>query len=189
VRSLSLVLLFVATASASAAAAERYRIDPEHTTVLFMTEHYGLSRMIGRFNRIEGNFVLDRENPSASSVAFGIDAGSIDTNHSERDAHLRSPDFFNVAEFPHMIFRSTEIEVTGPDTARVTGDFTLLGVTRPVTMAVTFNGTRQDPFDPGITRAGFSARGTLRRSDFGMTYELDLIGDTVDLVVETEGTR
>src|SRR3546814_10546119 len=149
-------------------------IDPEHTTAVFMVNHLGYSNMIGRFNEVSGSFTFDENAPEAASVTLKVATDSVDTNHQRRDDHLRSPDFFNVQEFPEMTFESTKVETTGDRTGRVTGDLTLLGVTRPVTLDVTFNKVAPHPLPPydEVLTAGFSVRGSIRRSEFGMKYAL-----------------
>ncbi len=173
------ILLAATLALVPAARSESavYEVDPVHTSVYFKVSHLGFSSLFGRFNAVRGSAVFDPDDPEAGSLDLTIDAASIDTKHEERDEHLRSPDFFNAGEFPQMTFRSTRIEATGDSRARVTGDFTLLGVTRPLTMDVTYNGMGPYPFVTGQIRIGFSATGSLRRSDFGMTYALDQIGE------------
>jgi len=178
-------------AAAAAGASETFKIDAEHASVGFAVSHLGYSNMMGRFGTVAGSFVLNEANPAASSVAVEIDAASIDTNHAKRDAHLKSPDFFNVAEFPTLTFKSTRIEPTGEKTAKVTGELTLLGVTKPVVLDVTFNRKAPHPLPQykGVLVAGFSATGTLKRSDFGMSYALPGVGDEVRLFLEIEGHK
>ena len=166
-----------------------YQIDPGHTGLYFQVNHVGYSNMFGRFNSMSGTVVFDPDDPAAGKLTMSIDAGSIDTNHQARDDHLRSPDFFNTGEFPEITFTSTAIEVTGENTGKITGDFTLLGVTNPVTMDVTFNQIAPYPFVEGQTRVGFSATGSLNRADFGMTYGSGGIGDEITLYVEVEAFR
>lgn len=181
--------LSLASIAPAAAESATYQIDPGHTGLYFQVDHVGYSNMFGRFNKMSGTMVFDPENPATGRLEMTIDAASIDTNHQARDDHLRSPDFFNASEFPDITFTSTAIEVTGDNTGRVTGDFTLLGVTKPVTMDVTFNQIAPYPFAEGQTRIGFSATGSLDRTDFGMTYGGGNIGDDIKLYVEVEAFR
>jgi polyisoprenoid-binding protein YceI len=160
-----------------------------HTGVTFKVSHLGFSSLFGRFNAVRGSVVFDPDAPEAGGIELAIDAASLDTNHEERDEHLRSPDFFNAREFPRITFRSTRIEATDERRARVTGDLTLLGVTRPLTFEVTYNRTGPYPFVSGQIRTGFSATVRVRRSDFGMTYALDNVGDEVTLFIEVEAFR
>ena len=183
---LAATLTLVPPASAESAV---YEVDPVHTSVYFKIDHLGFSSLFGRFNSVGGSVVFDPDHPEAGGVELTIEAASVDTKHEERDEHLRSPDFFNAREFPLITFRSTRIEATGDSRALVTGDFTLLGVTRPVTMEVTYNAMGPYPFVSGQIRTGFSATGSVLRSDFGMTYALDTIGDEVTLFIEVEAFR
>ena len=166
-----------------------YEIDPGHTGLYFQVNHVGYTNMFGRFNEMSGTVVFDPDDPTSGSLELTIEANSVDTNHGERDDHLRSPDFFNTGEFPEITFTSTAIEVTGENTGTVTGDFTMLGVTNPVTMDVTFNQIAPYPFVEGQTRVGFSATGLLNRTDFGMTFGSGGIGDEITLYVEVEAFR
>jgi polyisoprenoid-binding protein YceI len=172
-----------------AQAADKYLLDPSHTTVMFGVSHLGFSKQLGRFNKVEGAFTLDEAAPEKSSVVVTIDAASIDTNDAKRDEHLRGKDFFEVTAFPQLLYKSTSVEKTGENTATVTGDLTLHGVTRPVPLSVTLTKAGPHPVDQTKIMAGFSARGTLKRSDFGMTYGLPVLGDEVELIIETEAIK
>lgn len=172
-----------------AQAADKYLLDPSHTTVMFGVSHLGFSKHLGRFNKVEGAFTLDAAAPEKSSVAVTIDAASIDTNDAKRDEHLRNKDFFDVATYPTLTYKSTAVKKTGENTATVTGDLTLHGVTKPVTLEVTLAKAGPHPVDNTKIMAGFSARGTLKRSDFGMTYGLPVLGDEVELIIETEAIK
>lgn len=180
-----------AGAAGSASAADVYRLDPGHTDIVFRVSHFGFSDTIGRFNEAEGTITMDDADIGSSSIELSIDAASIDTNHAERDAHLRSPDFFNVEEYPTITFESTAIEPTGDDTAEVTGDLTMHGVTRPVTFDVTLNKVAAHPVPSydGVMTAGFSARGSLKRSDFGIDTFVPAVGDEVEIILEIEALR
>lgn len=175
--------------SFSASAADRYVIDRDHTNIAFLIDHLGYSQMLGQFQDFDGEFTFDGSSTNEAAVHLTIDAASIDTDLKSRDNDLRSPSFFSVQEFPEITFTSTSIEPTGEKTAKLTGDLTMLGVTRPLTLDVTFNRAAPWPYDPNRYVAGFSARGTLNRSDFGMKYELPAIGDEVQLIIEVEGIR
>jgi polyisoprenoid-binding protein YceI len=175
--------------------ADDYVIDPGHTSIHFRIGHFQFSRVQGRFNRISGTFSFDPAKPEASKVHVVVDVGSIDTNHKARDNHLRDPTYFNVKRFPKAVFRSTRIEVTGARTGRLTGDLTLLGVTLPVTLEVTFNGIARHPLGKtfaryrGIIVAGFSARTTIDRGRFGLIHGRGEKGDLAELFIEVEGWR
>ena len=133
----ALVLL---TAPVAARAVDTYAFDPEHTWIGFSIPHSGWANALGKFATATGEITIDRDDLSKSSVTVRIDVASIDTNLEQRDRHLLNPDFFNSVEFPTMDFASTAVEVTGDNAAKVTGDLTLIGVTKPVTLDVTFNG-------------------------------------------------
>ena len=178
-----------ATAAVPARAELReYSFDPAHTSVLFLVDHFGFSRVVGRFGDVQGTLRYDPEQVEASSVEAVVQTGSIDTANGDRDEHLRSPDFFNAAEFPTMEFRSETVEKTGDQSARVQGTLSLLGATRPISLYVTFNkaGPHPLPDRAGVNVAGFSARSALRRSEFGMTGFLPSLGDEVEIWLEIE---
>ena len=174
--------------SPARAAPDTYDFDPLHTQILFFVNHLGFSNSHGEFLGFDGSFVFDQADPTASSVDVDIKTDSLNMNDERWDEHLKGPDFFNVAEFPDMKFKSTKIEVTGEKTGKITGDLTLLGVTKPVTLDVTFNKAGPHPFN-GKHEAGFSATGVLKRSDWGMSYGLPMVGDDVTLHIEVEGIR
>ncbi len=163
-----------------------YQIDESHVHAMFKVSHLGFSETIGGFDKISGTFTLDAENPSNSSVNVTIDTASIDSGWDARDDHLRNADFFNVEEYPEMTFVSTSVEPTGDNTATVTGDLTMLGETHPVTLDVTLNGAGAHPFS-GKYIAGFSATGTLDRTQWGMDYGAPAVGSEVELTITAEG--
>ncbi len=185
--SLFAAALLAGTGIATAAPAD-YTLDPSHTSVVFVINHLGFSNVYGRFDEVAGTLRFDPEALAAASVTATIKTGSLDTNHAKREEHLKSPDFFNAAAFPEMTFTSTGIEKTGDRTGKVTGTLTLLGVSKPVVLDVTFNKAGVSPITKKET-AGFSARGSLKRSDFGMTTFLPAIADRVDIMIETEAVK
>ena len=177
----------VLTGTASAEQ-ERYVFDKDHTNILFFVSHLGFSMMMGKFHEYDGEFIFDREDPTRSSVEVTIATASIDTDHDGLNEHLRTADFFDSATYPTMTFKSTTIERTGVNTALITGDFTMLGVTQPVTLDVTFNKADVHPVNEKYI-AGFSGGTTIKRSDHGMTYLVPAIGDEVKVMLEVEGIR
>jgi polyisoprenoid-binding protein YceI len=188
--------LFAATAAfalsaglqgAVSARAADYTIDPSHTHILFMVNHLGLSNMIGLFTDMAGTFSFDAANIQASKVKVTIKTGSLSTQFGPRDADLKGADWFNVTEFPEMTFTGASFSKTDDHTGTITGNLTLLGVTKPVTLHVTFNNAGLRASDKKQA-AGFSATGKIRRSDFGMKTFIPYIGDEVSLIIETEGT-
>lgn len=169
------------------APAPKYVFDKVHTQIFFTVNHAGFSNSTGKFLDFDGGFSLDTTKPENSSVDVTIKTASINMDDEKWDTHLKGNDFFNVEKFPDMTFKSTKVEVSGENMANVTGDLTLLGVTKPVTLAVKLNQAGKHPFS-GKDAAGFSITGTLKRSDFGMVYGLPAVGDDVQLRIEVEGS-
>ena len=181
----SLVVLF-AVSSLSAAMAENYTIDAAHSAVNFKISHLGLSWVHGRFDEVAGRFTVDAAEPASSSFAMTIEAKSVDTNNQKRDEHLRSPDFFDVKQFPSITFTSTAVKPTKGG-YEVRGDLTMHGVTRPMTFNLV--GGRKADFPKGVHRTGFSTELFVKRSDFGITKFADALGDKVYIEISFEGTR
>ncbi len=165
--------------------------DPEHTYITFFVSHLGLADVAGMFLESSGSFRYDEENKQLASLQITIKTDSVFTNHQKRDEHLRSADFLNSSEFPEMTFVATKAEKLSDSTGKITGDLTLLGVTKPVTLDVTLNGSGNYPFGDGHYAIGVHATGSFKRSDFGMSYGVDgnLVGDEVKLVIGFEGIR
>ncbi len=173
--------------SAPAAEAADYSIDSAHSFVQFKISHVGVSWMIGTFETVSGNFTYDPEaGPEAQSIAVEIDTASVDTNHAERDKHLRSSDFLSVDEFPTATFVSTGYEGDA-EGGVMTGDLTLHGVTMPIAIAVKRVGEGKDPW--GGYRAGFEGSVTIARKDYGMGYNLGPASETMELSLFIEGVR
>ena len=174
-----------------AAALERFAIDKAHSSFVFSVNHLGFSNVFGRFADFVGEFAFDPANIGANTVKVSIKSASIDTLHQRRDDHLRSPDFFNAKEFPEVVFVSTKVEKTGEKTGKVFGELTMLGVTKPVTLDVTFNRMAEHPLPAynKVLTAGFSARTVIKRSDWGMKYGTPNLGDEVTLYFEVEGAK
>ena len=188
---LFLFAIFVSLAAAlPAKAADTYAFDVEgkHIYAGFEISHLGFSIMHGRFDTFDGSIEYDAANPSASKVKVVIDAGSINTNHAKRDGHLKSPDFFNVGEFPEITFVSTSVVSGEEGMAKVTGDLTMLGVTKSITLDAKLIKAGPHPFNKKPI-AAWSARGTIKRSDFGMKYGLPAIGDEVKLLLDVEAYK
>ena len=178
-------VLFVALASPASAA--EYKIDPGHSFINFRTKHLGFSWLVGRFNRFEGTMNYDPSaGPDAQNISLTIDAASLDTNHAERDKHLRNRDFFNVGEHPTITFKSTAYS-GDKNGGALTGDLTLLGVTKSISFAVRLVGEGEDPW--GGYRAGFEGAYTLVRKDFGMNYKLGPAARTVEIELLIEAIR
>ncbi len=183
-------LLFAAALIAAGAAHAEpvtYTLDPAHTQVGFTIDRFGFNRVLGRFDDISGELVLDEANPANSSVRVTIQIASISSGHATRDEHLREERWLNAAQFPTMEFRSTNVQLTGERTAIVTGDLTLLGQTHPVTLNVTLNNIGPNPVNQRRI-AGFSATGTLTRSTWGSATAQGRIGDEVQISIEALAT-
>lgn len=170
-------------------AADTYQIDTSHTYLGFEINHLGFSTTYGRFSDVSGTINLDEENPEASSVDVKIVPASVYTGHEERDEHLRGEDFFNVEEFPDMSFKSTSIERTGEETGKITGDLTMHGVTKPVTLDTTFTMKGDYPMQEGMKAVGFNATTSLKRSDFGIDKYVPMVGDEVTITISLEAQR
>lgn len=198
-KALALVMIASPALAAPGAApqppAGAYILDKTHTSVTFRVNHLGFSRYTARFSSIDGRLKFDPAAPAAMSVEATIDPLSLELNAPPKGFHdeLTGKAWFNAAAFPAITFRSTKVEVTGANTARVTGDFSLHGVTKPVTLEVTYNGGwPPNSFDPGGARIGFSAHGAFKRSAFGMGMGIPApgstmgVGDDVEVMIETE---
>lgn len=188
--------LFAAAALSLLAAlpmqAETFAIDASHSEVGFQVRHL-VSQTRGRFNDFAGTIDLDPKNLANSSVDFKIKATSIDTNVADRDKHLRGADFFDVEKYPEITFKSRSIKAAGNDTYNVTGTLTMHGVSKDITLPVTYLGQAKDPW--GNTRAGFEAATTLNRKDFGIVWNkaLDaggaMLGDDVKISINLETVK
>ena len=165
-----------------------YRLDPEHASLLFKLDHFGFSELVGRFDRFDASLDFDAKQPEAARLTVVIDPASIDLNLPKFEQDLRGPDWFEVSRFPQARFESREIQITGEQTGKVTGDLTLHGVTAPVTLDVTFNGGA-DSLLTGRYTLGFAAAGTLARSTFGLGAYAPAIGDEVLLEIHAEFLR
>ena len=170
---------------------QSFKLDPQHTNVMWGVSHFGYSKMIGRFNAIEGSFTLDEQNVGNSKVEVSIKTDSVDTKVAQLDTHLKSPDFFNAAAHPAITFKSTSASKTGEKSGKLTGDLMINGVTKPITLDVAFNKLAPHPVPAmkGVLNAGFSATGELNRHDFNVSYGRGAIGDEVTLWIEAEGQK
>jgi len=166
-----------------------WAIDPVHSEVGFTVRHMMVSKVRGKFTNFSGEFVTATD-PLGSSVTATVELASIDTGNGDRDNHIRSADFFNVDEHPTMTFRSTGVRANG-DGFALDGELTLKGVTRPLTLDIELGGFGPDPF--GGVRAGFTAVGEIKRSDFGVDFNAVMetggvvVGDKITLLLEIEG--
>ncbi|MBV2204447.1 MAG: YceI family protein [Pseudomonas sp.] len=174
---------------AGQAMAADYVIDKQgqHAFVNFKISHLGYSWLWGTFKDFDGTFSFDAAQPEASKVSVTLKTASLDSNHAERDKHLRSEDFLNVSKHPTATFESTSVKSTGEGTADITGTLTLNGVTKPVVIAAKFLGEGDDPW--GGYRAGFEGSTTLKLKDFDIKMDLGPASQTVDLIISVEGVR
>ena len=184
-------------AAVSPAAAETFKVDITHSSFVFSANHIGYTNVFGLFRDWEGEFTFDQKAPDQAKVKITVKADSVDTNDRRlqanggirgRDEHLRSADFFNAKEFPTFTFESTKVEKTGEKTGKLHGNITLLGVTKPVVFDVTFNKVAPHPVPAykGVLTAGFTIRGTIKRTDWGMKTAVPAISDDVTLYIEIE---
>lgn len=170
-----------------------WSIDPSHTLVEFGVKHMMVTTVKGRFTGVEGTIVVNEENPAESRTDVTIDAASITTGNEQRDAHLRSADFLDAEEFPAITFTSTAVRPTSATTFEVTGDLTIRGTTRPVTLDVELNGRGTSPYGQEV--AGLSATTTINRQDFGLNWNVALeaggvlVGPTAKIAIELEAIR
>ncbi len=174
--------------------AASWEADPAHSSIGFAVRHMMISTVRGQFHTFAVKGSGDPANPTAATVEATIDTASVDTDNEKRDAHLKSPDFFDVAKFPTMTFKSTKIEAAGPGKAKVTGDLTLHGVTKPVVLMV--EGPTAAIKDPmGNTKVGVTATTRLNRKDFGIAWQKTLdggglmIGEDVDVTIDVEAVK
>ncbi|MFJ8824556.1 YceI family protein [Streptomyces sp. NPDC102467] len=149
-----------------------YTVDPAHTTLGFVARHAMVTNVKGAFSDFTGELHLDGEDPAKSSASFDVQMASIDTGNADRDGHLKSADFFKTDEFPTMTFRSTSVEALGGDDYRITGDLSILGTTKPLTIDLEYNGSAKDPF--GNERAGFEGKAEILRSAWGLSWNAAL---------------
>lgn len=175
------------TADPAAVPAGTYTVDNTHATVLGKTMHLGFSVNTVRFDTINGSVTYDPAKPEASTADITIDTTTLNSGFTPRDNHLKGAQFFNVAAFPNATFKADKLVKTGADTADLPGQLTLLGVTRPVTLKVKFNGFGKGM--DGQPRIGFAATGAIKRSDFGMKAFVPAVGDDIALEVDLELAR
>ena len=180
---MTFITLAAATSQANAVAMDQYKLDASHTGIVFRVKHLTTSYTYGRFNDPTGQFTIGGDQ---SSFEFTVKTASIDTGDKKRDDHLRSPDFFNAKQFPVITFKSTNVEPT-TDGYRVTGDLSLHGVTKSITVNLQKMGEGKDPW--GNYRMGFSTELTIKRSDYGMTNMPKAVGDEILLMISFEGLK
>ena len=181
------------TSPATVSATGTYTIDPTHSRIGFVARHAMVTKVRGSFNDFTGSGYFDAENPAASHLELTVEAASIDTRNADRDGHLRSNDFFDMETYPQITFVSTAVEKVDDSTFRVTGDLTVKGVTKPVTVDFDYEGTATDPF--GNNRLGLDGRVVINRKDWGVTWNAPLetggvlVGEKVTLEFEVSAIR
>ncbi len=165
-----------------------YVVEPSHTRVLFSVSHLGFTTWYGDFSHASGAAKIDPAHPAASSVQVSVPIGSVETTNKTLDGELKGADWFDAAKYPTMTFTSRQITVTGPNQGEIVGDLTLHGVTKPVTLRVKFHGAGLNPLSHAYT-TGFDATGEIRRSDFGVTKYVPMVGDEVSLIISAAFER
>lgn len=168
----------------------QWQFDPVHSSVNFSVRHMVISKVRGRFTQWSGSLEFDENQPQAAKLEVRIQTASVDTHEAQRDAHLKSADFFHAEKHPEMVYRSTGVAVQDKHHFLLHGDLTLHGVTRPVDLEVEYAGQGKDPW--GGRRAGFTATGSINRKNFGLTYNQTLetggvlVGETIEIALEIE---
>ena len=185
-----MLLLFSSTIVANE---NNYVIDDSHFSIGFLVEHAGYAKTLGLFKQIEGKYTYDQSLNLVKDLVMTINTDSVFTNHDKRDAHLRSPDFLDVEKFPIMTFMVDEYDLSKTP-GKLKGKFTLLGVTKDVVLDFNINKVAEYPFRVGLSKPivmGVSARASLNRSDYGMSYGVDknLVGDEIELIIEFEARQ
>ena len=180
-----LALPFSVSAELSDVPSGKYTLDSSHGYITFTYSHLGFSNPRVGFNRFDTELELDNSNPENSTVEVTIDASSIDSRVAEFNDHLNGSNFFNTAEYPTITFKSTQVEATGENTFDVTGDLTILGTTKPVTLAATINKAANHPMR-NVPTIGLSASATLLRSEWGLGAYVPAVSDEVELSIEVE---
>ena len=185
--------LVVSSVVATTAWATDYKIDPTHTSVGFKVKHLAISSVPGKFVDVKGSFSFDPAKIESSKAEAQIAVASIDTNEAKRDDHLKSPDFLDSTKFPSITFKSNKVEKISNSEFNAVGDLTIHGVTKPVTLKVTYGGAAKDPW--GNERAAFLATTRINRKDFGLTWNKVLetggllVGEDVEISLEVEGVK
>ena len=185
--------LLVSCLLASSAFATDYTVDPDHSTIGFKVRHLGISSVLGKFGKVDGEFSFDPKNVAASKAKATIVASTIDTENEKRDKHLRGEEFFNVDKFPEIKFVSKEIKDINGNEFKVVGDLTIHGVTKQIELNSEFTGATTDPW--GNERSAFDAQAKIDRRDFGLTWNKVLeaggvlVGDEVKIVLNIEGIK
>ncbi len=187
---LAAIAFFAFAISSKAVLADnnQYKIEPNHTSVVWFASHFGFSNPSGKFTDIDGTVTFDETHPEKSALDVTIKIASLVTGLPKFDDHLKSDDFFDVKKFPTAKFVSTKVKVTGKNKAKIEGDLTMHGVTKPVTLNVKFNKAGANPLS-NLQTIGFSATGVITRSEFGLDYAVPGVSDAVNLTIEVEANH
>jgi len=185
-----LVCCLLTPALPARAEAARYELDPEHLTVAFLVDHIGYAKVLGMFRAARGSYSFDEASAALSNVRIEVDTLSVFSNFAKRDQHLKSADFLNSAEFPRMVFTAASAKRTGERSFEIAGQLELVGRSQPLTLTATWNKSGVSPIDKDY-RMGVSARGSFKRSSYGMNYAVGngWVGDEVPLIIEFEAVR
>jgi len=184
-RSLLAITAAVAFTASAFAQTKTWKIDPNHTSAQFSVRHMGISTVRGAFTKVSGTAIYDPADPGKATVEVTIDATSVDTRVEMRDNDLRSPNFFDVAKYPTLTFKSTRVEAAGPGKLKITGDLTMHGVTRQVVLDV--DGPSEPVQDPkGNSHMGASANTRINRKDFGVAGAPTMVGDAITITIDAE---
>ncbi|VWX55686.1 Protein YceI [Burkholderiales bacterium 8X] len=188
--SFALPFLLLAACGTLSAQPARYELDPDHISVGFLVDHLGYAKVLGMFRAVRGSYSFDEATGALGEVRIEIDTQSVFSNHAKRDQHLKSADFLNSAEYPRMVFTATSGKRTGERTFDIAGQLELLGRSQPLTLQATWNKSGTSPLDKSYVM-GVSARGSFKRSSYGMNYAVSngWVGDEVPLMIEFEAKR
>lgn len=180
----------IAISTTAQAEPARYELDPEHITMGFLVDHIGYAKVLGMFRAARGSYSFDEASAALSDVRIEVDTRSVFSNHAKRDQHLKSADFLNTAEFPRMVFTAAGAKRTGERTFEIAGQLELLGRSQPLTLQATWNKSAASPIASTYVM-GVSARGSFKRSNYGMGYGVGngWVGDEVPLIIEFEAIR
>lgn len=182
----ALVVLLIA---GFARAADTYKVDPVHAVVVYRVSHFNIGNAYGRFDEPTGTVVIDKDDASKSSFAFEVQTDKVDTGNEKRDQHLKSPDFFDAANFPKITFKSTAVKSSDGKAYEVTGDLTLHGVTKSITFTINKTGEADVSAMKMGYRTGWEAKVDLKRTDYGMNTMVGPVGDDVHLVISFEAVK
>ncbi len=181
-------VLLMAVTMAASAKPEKYEFDKSHTRIFYEVNHLGFSDYRGMFHKYDGHFTFDPNDLSKSKIDVTVDIKSADMYHDKMNEHLLAEDILNAKKYPQAKFVSTDVKPGGQNSAIVTGNLTLHGVTKPLTLKVVFNKAGKNPFSKKFTR-GFTATGTLDRTEFGINYAAPMVSKEVNLTISVEGIR